>query len=128
MDKEYTLEELRHRYGTGRAYHVSGRGRYKTMEYRFGVMTDVGDIELGEWCRLIHTLIDRAGDQKTYACLKEIIQQECPWLHREREIEEHTLSFYADRSYQNPQWWGYEKFQKMYATNRDEEMDTGKNV
>ena len=47
MDREYTLQELRHQYGTGRACHVSGRGKSKVMDYRFGVMTDVGDIELG---------------------------------------------------------------------------------
>ena len=29
MDREYTLQELRHQYGTGRACHVSGRGKSK---------------------------------------------------------------------------------------------------
>ena len=90
MDREYTLQELRHQYGTGRACHVSGRGKSKVMDYRFGVMTDVGDIELGEWCQMIHALIERAGDQQIYVCLKEVIQQECPWLRTARDIEEET--------------------------------------
>lgn len=98
------------------------------MDYRFGVMTDVGDIELGEWCQMIHALIERAGDQQIYACLKEVIQQECPWLRTARDIEEETLSFYADQGYLNPQWWGYERFQKMCAAIRDEEIDTSKKV
>lgn len=93
-----------------------------------GVMTDVGDIELGEWCQMIHALIERAGDQQIYACLKEVIQQECPWLRTARDIEEETLSFYADQGYLNPQWWGYERFQKMCAAIRDEEIDTSKKV
>ena len=128
MDREYTLQELRHQYGTGRACHVSGRGKSKVMDYRFGVMTDVGDIELGEWCQMIHALIERAGDQQIYVCLKEVIQQECPWLRTARDIEEETLSFYADQGYLNPQWWRYERFQKMCAAIRDEEIDTSKKV
>ena len=70
MDREYTLQELRHQYGTGRACHVSGRGKSKVMDYRFG----------------------------------------------------------ADQGYLNPQWWGYERFQKMCAAIRDEEIDTSKKV
>lgn len=93
MDREYTLQELRHQYGTGRACHVSGRGKSKVMDYRFGVMTDVGDIELGEWCQMIHALIERAGDQQIYACLKEVIQQECPWLRTARDYRRRNSKF-----------------------------------
>lgn len=70
MDREYTLQELRHQYGTGRACHVSGRGKSKVMDYRFGVMTDVGDIELGEWCKMIHALIERARRSADLCLLK----------------------------------------------------------
>ena len=63
------FEDLRKRYGTGRSYTISGSGKNRVTGYRTGVMTNIGDIEVSQWERLVHELISRNQEEELYAHL-----------------------------------------------------------
>lgn len=55
--EELKFSDLRVHYGTGRSIHVFGTGRDKKFRYRYGAMTDLGDLEILEWKSLLNALI-----------------------------------------------------------------------
>lgn len=59
------FEDLRKRYGTGRSYTISGSGKNRVTGYRTGVMTNIGDIEVSQWERLVHELISRNQEEES---------------------------------------------------------------
>lgn len=64
--EELTFADLRHHFGTGRAYIKSGSGRDRVYGYRRGIMTDIGDIEESEWKGLMLDLIQRSNEMDIY--------------------------------------------------------------
>ena len=69
--EDITFADLRVHYGTGRSIHVSGTGRDKKFRYRYGAMTDLGDLEISKWKSLINALIERHGEQKIQRQLRQ---------------------------------------------------------
>lgn len=82
------FEDLRKRYGTGRSYTISGSGKNRVTGYRTGVMTNIGDIEVSQWERLVHELISRNQEEELYAHLCQWIKETALWLHGKHEIEQ----------------------------------------
>ena len=63
---ELTFEDLRVRFGTGRAYTISGKGRDRVMGYRVGMQCNLGDIEVSEWLAMVKELIVQTGEQELF--------------------------------------------------------------
>lgn len=57
-----TFSNLCWRYGTG-VDTSTGKGAYKKVSYRFGVMTELGDMEINVWIHLMERLIEESGEQ-----------------------------------------------------------------
>ena len=111
---ELKFTDLRVHYGTGRSIHVSGTGRDKKFRYRYGAMTDLGDLEISKWKSLINALIERHGEQEIQRQLRQWSKAECPWLRSDDEIEEYALRLHAARIFDDPAWAGYITFNRQY--------------
>ena len=109
-----TFEDLRVHFFTGKAVLLSGSGRDKKYTYRSGVMTDVGDIELSRWREIVHSLIDKAHEQKLHEQLLKWVKDCCPFQHTKEEIETYALELHASRIFDNPQWAAYDVFNQRY--------------
>lgn len=112
--EELKFSDLRVHYGTGRSIHVSGTGRDKKFRYRYGKMTDLGDLEFSEWKSLLNALIECHNEQEIQQQLRKWSKAECPWLHNDNEIEEYALELHAARIFENPAWAGYISFNRQY--------------
>lgn len=112
---QVSFEELAHQCGTGRAYLISGTGRNRKYGYRRGVLTKRGDIEIGEWCRMMFALIDQSGERALFEQLKCWVKQHTYFLKTRQEIEEYTLRLHSNRIFENPKWVGYEEFNRKYC-------------
>ena len=113
--EELTFADLRHHFGTGRAYIKSGSGRDRVYGYRRGIMTNIGDIEESEWKVLMLDLIQRSNEMGIYEALKRWSKERCDWLHSKAEVEEYALELHSARIFENPSWAGYEQFRHDYA-------------
>lgn len=112
--KELKFSDLRVRYGTGRSIFVSGSGRDKKYRYRYGVMTNLGDLEISEWKSLMRTLIEYHGEQKLQEQIRQWSQERYPRVHRNDEIEQEALELHAARIFDNPVWVDYIPFNRRY--------------
>lgn len=112
--EELKFSDLRVHYGTGRSIHVSGTGRDKKYRYRYGKMTDLGDLEFSEWKSLLNALIEYHNEQEIQQQLRQWSKAECPWLHSDNEIEEYALELHAARIFEDPAWAGYISFNRQY--------------
>lgn len=110
---ELTCNQLRVHYRTGSAIHISGTGRDKKYSYRKGCMTDIGDILEDDWFALARFIIERDGEQDLYDGLVEYAKS-CAWLHSKSECEEYALQLHMSRIFDDKNWVGYEKFNKMH--------------
>ena len=113
-ESELTFEDLAVKHFSGRSFLKSGEGRDKVYGYRHGVVTNLGDIEESEWCKLILGLITRSGELGLLEQLKPWAAAECPWLHTKREVGNYALELHACRIFDNPDWVSYELFNREY--------------
>ena len=68
--EKLTFSGLRCHYGTGQSYIKFGSGRTRVLGYRYGVMTDIGDIEYSQWAALVMELIERSNETELLDALK----------------------------------------------------------
>ncbi|MFR9200129.1 MAG: hypothetical protein ACLVML_04820 [Candidatus Gastranaerophilaceae bacterium] len=113
-ERPLTFSDLRAHYGTGRAYLISQKGREKKYGYRKGIQTDIGDLEVSEWKRLVRELIERSGEQELQEQLVEWAKVHCMWLHTKEEVELYALKLHASRIFDNKKWAGYLAFNQAY--------------
>lgn len=113
--EELTFSDLRCHFGTGRSYIKSGSGRCRVLGYRYGVMTDMGDIEYSQWAALMMELIKRSNEMELFDALKCWAQENCAWLHSKNAVEEYALDLHSSRIFENPKWVAYEQFRNQYA-------------
>lgn len=109
-----SFEDLRVHFFTGRAFLLSGTGRDKKYTYRHGVMTNLGNLELSEWRRLVHAAIEQSNEQALHSQLLRWVKERCPFQHTKEEIETYALELHADRLFDNPKWAAYEEFNQQY--------------
>lgn len=121
---DFTFEDLRAHFGTGRSYIKSGSGRDAVYGYRSGIMTNIGDIEENEWAQLMVDLIIRSGETALQEQLRLWAKEHCAWLHTKKEVERYALEIHATRLFDNPQWADYELFNREYRSQcRNEESE-----
>ncbi|MDO5123121.1 MAG: hypothetical protein Q4D44_00460 [Eubacteriales bacterium] len=111
--QELTCKQLRIRFGTGKAVHISGTGRDKKYIYRTGCMTEIGDILEADWFALARFIIERDGEQALFEGLVDYAKS-CAWLHSRNEREEYALQLHVSRIFDNEDWVGYQEFNKTH--------------
>ena len=111
---DLSFADLRVHYGTGRSNVISGFGRNCKREYRRGVQTNLGDLKISEWTRLMHALIAHVGEQQLHSMLIEWVRQNYPWNWSKGEIEHYALKLHACRIFGDPKWIDYIPFNRKY--------------
>lgn len=112
--RDVTFADLRCHCQTGRGYVVSGEGRNRVYGYRIGVLCDLGDIEVSEWCQMVRDLIEQAGEQDLYQHLLEYVKEHYLWLKSKRERENTALELHVARIFDNQEWVGFVEFNQKY--------------
>ena len=113
LKPETTFEDLRARYGTGRAFTAISNGYEKKTHYRIGMMTNLGDIEKSEWISMMKALIAREKEEYLQAYLKEWFHDD-PMCRVKDELEEHTLRLHAMRIFDDEEWVDFIHFNRKY--------------
>lgn len=108
-----TFSNLCWRYGTG-VDTSTGKGGYKKVSYRFGVMTELGDMEINVWIHLLERLIEESGEQWLLDALL--------WWEKEHNyakasaarLRESALQLHSSRIFDNPEWVCFLPFNKQF--------------
>lgn len=116
--KQFSFDDLRGHYGTGRSYTISGEGRNRVIGFRSGMMCNAGDIEISEWYKLVKDAIDRAGEHELFAQLLEFLREKEYSKRSKRELEEYALELHASRIFDNEAWVLFVQFNKKYRPER----------
>lgn len=112
--QKLTFSQIRIRFHTGRAFVISGIGRDRKYGYRYGCMTEIGDIEISQWTELIQYLIERDSEQSLQKDMVSWVTETYPWLHTQKEREDYALSLHASRIFDCEEWFDYVEFNKLY--------------
>lgn len=110
----YSFEDLRVHYGTGRSYVVSGEGRNRVFGYRTGKMCNAGDIEVSEWCQLVKAAIEKAGEKELFAQLRAFMNERNYTKAGKSALEEEALELHAARIFDNQEWVYFVDFNEQY--------------
>ena len=113
--KELTFESLSCKVGTFR-YDCVGRDRlgYKQYKYRNGVETELGDIEVSLWKKLIYRLIEQHNEMTLFNHLKVRYAKNGFNFRNKSDLEQHTLECFSSRIFDNPKWVDYIAFNEKY--------------
>ncbi len=106
------FSDLEWKYGTGQAYRIPHPHK-KIYGYRNGVQTNIGDIEVREWYRLVEELIDRKGEKELFSKLLEW-EKENTNVFRSDDIKQHTLQLHASRIFDDEGWCDYISFNRKH--------------
>lgn len=110
---EYTFEDLKFHYATGRSYTISGSGRNAKKGYRLGIRCNIGDIEEGQWCTLMNELIDRTGERMLHNQLIEWLAED-PLRMARKELEIEALRVHSMRMFDCEEWVHFIPFNRRY--------------
>ena len=123
-NEDLTFDNLSWRFGTGRAYVISGSGRDRVMGYRTGVQTKLGDIELTEWMALMQKLVGLSGEQKLYDALVEWETEHNYCKAKKAEIAQRAMELHSNRIFDNPAWVDFIPFNTRYRPSALEGVET----
>ena len=111
---DLTYACLNMRYGTGRGRTEKRNGEKRNI-YRHGVATELGDIEISLWQRLVLMLIERESETELFLQLKQWISERCVWCKTDKnELQNYTLKLFAARIFDDPEWVDYIQFNRRY--------------
>ena len=111
---ELSFEDLRVHFGTGRAYTISGKGRDRVMGYRVGKQCNLGDIETGEWMKMVRELIVQKGEQELHQQLLTHMKEHNYTRSTKAELEEEVLELHTARIFDNQLWVDFIPFNKRF--------------
>ena len=111
---ELTFADLRVHYGTGRAYTISGKGRDRVTGYRSGMMCNLGDIEVSEWCEMVKNLIMQKGEQELHQQLIAHMKEHHFLKQTKAELEQEALELHAARIFDDPLWVDFIVFNQRF--------------
>ena len=113
--KEITLPLLRVRYGT---FHVRAAGVDRIGRRRFnnriGKQTDLGDLEISLWKRLIKKAIEESGEMELFHHLLAWELQHNFAKRSKEDVEENAMDLFAGRIFDNPLWVDFVPFNRKY--------------
>ena len=113
---EYTFDDLRFHYSTGRVFTISGSGRNAKKEYRHGVQCNLGNIEESKWCFLMDELIDRSDERELHNQLLEWIEEN-PWHMAQKELDLEAFRLHSMRMFDCELWADFLPFNYRYRPN-----------
>lgn len=92
--------------GTGH-YETTRRGtRREITKYVERYQTPAGTFLPDDWKKKALEAIETEGEMELLESLKEYCKSYCPWLHKEKEIEEHAIDCLCSRAYRH--WEDFE--------------------
>lgn len=108
-----SFSNLYWRYGTG-VDTSTGKGYYKKVSYRSGVMTKLGDIEIAVWIQLMEQLIEKSGEQWLLDALIQWEKEHNYTKASASKLRESALELHSARIFDNPDWVCYIPFNKRF--------------
>ena len=111
---DYTFDDLRFMYYTGRSYVKSGTGRDRVYGYRNGVQTKIGDLEVHEWRQLMLDLIECTGEKELFQQLLRWEKEHDPASLSKDELEFETLRAHSYRIFDDPEWVYFIAFNQRF--------------
>lgn len=109
----YTFDDLKFHYATGRSFTISGSGRNAKKGYRFGIMCNLGNLEEHKWCALMDELIDRSGERKLHNQLLEWLEDN-PLHMARKELDIEVLRLHSMRMFDCERWRDFIPFNQRY--------------
>ena len=110
-----TFEQLRHMYGTGRSFTERNSQGDKKTHYRHGVMTEIGDIEVSVWMRVMEYIIKREDETGLYKNLCEWLKETyVGWFKTNTELTRYALELHSIRIFDRKEWVCYIAFNQKY--------------
>ena len=115
--QEITLSKLHTRYGTftSRRDGVDRVGRKKII-CRVGKQTDLGDIEINLWKKLLKAAIEESEEKPLYRHLFAWELQHNYAKESREEVEEAAMDLFAGRIFDNPFWVDFVPFNRKYRS------------
>lgn len=98
-----SFSNLRWKYGTG-VDTSTGKGHDKKVSYRFGVMTELGDIKEDVWYQLMEQLIQKNGEQWLLDALIQWEKEHNAAKNSLSVIRKEALQLHSYRMFDEPQW------------------------
>ena len=77
-------------------------------------MTNVGDLELSDWKKLVYMLIKRNGEEQMQKWLLKWVKDTMLWVHDDEDRETEALEMHTLRIFDNVEWTDYEAFNRKY--------------
>lgn len=108
-----TFSNLHWRYGTG-VDTSTGKGYYKKISYRYGVMTKLGDIEITVWHQLMEQLIEKSGEQWLLEALIQWEKEHYYAKSSSARLRESALQLHSSRIFDDPEWICFLPFNKRF--------------
>lgn len=114
--KAKEFKQLRVMYRTGRntdttqfdGFKRNGKMRYKSV-YRSGMMTELGDIEEGEWVTKAMALIEKYKEEQIY---RRLLKGYTFPFFSEKEAQIYALELHMARIFEDPEWVCYGQWHK----------------
>ena len=111
---DLTYARLNARYGTGIGWTEKKNGEKRNI-YRHGIATELGDIEVSPWQRLVQLLIERENETGLFLQLKQWLGERCVWCQTDKkELHNYALKLFVARMFDNPEWVDYIQFNRRY--------------
>ena len=111
---DFSFDDLRCNYQTGRSYVVSGEGRHRLFGYRNGVQCALGDLERSQWCQMVKELIQRQGEQELHQNLLDHLKEHNHQKASARDLAFEALILHASRIFDNALWVDFLEFNQKY--------------
>ncbi len=110
---DITFQNLRWKCGSG-VDTSTGKGAYKKVSYRHGVMTELGDIELKLWTQLMEQLIEESGEQWLLDALIRWEKEHNYTNATSSELRVSALELHSCRIFDNAKWVHYIPFNRRF--------------
>lgn len=112
--KEISFAAVRCHYWTGQSVTIRGSCGEKKTVYRSGVQTDVGDIEVAAWEKLVQALIEEAGEQPLYDAMMEWLREHNYAKEKEKDLHRKAYELHASRIFDNELWVDFIPFNERF--------------
>ncbi len=127
VDEELiTHEKLRPHYGTGVDMREKTKQGKVRGNYRQGIQTDIGDIELSVWRAIAGRLIEKENGGELYSMLLEW-ETEHNYIasYTKADLIHEALEDYVRAIYDGPKWCDYVAFNEKYRPDVLKKEDMG---
>lgn len=111
---EITFSSIRKMYGTGRAFTFKNYRGEKSVHYRHGCMTAIGDIEKSVWQQIVRILISEKNERELFQNLKSWLKDSKIVFRDENELDDYALQLHAERIFDCTEWVDFVGFNTKY--------------